>query len=98
MILWTAFPPAFAAIMSTLFVPLCLAALGIVLRGAAFAFRPVATGLAGRRAAGAIFAASSVVTPFFLGAAGGAIAERAGPGRECGRRPVVELAQSRPRS
>ena len=39
-ILWTAFPPAFAAIMSTLFVPLTLAALGIVLRGAAFAFRP----------------------------------------------------------
>ena len=73
-ILWTAFPPAFAAIMSTLFVPLSLAAFGIVLRGAAFAFRPVATGLSGRRAAGAIFAASSVITPFFLGAAGGAIA------------------------
>lgn len=73
-ILWTAFPPAFAAIMSTLFVPLSLAALGIVLRGAAFAFRPVATGLTGRRAAGAVFAISSVVTPFFLGAAGGAIA------------------------
>jgi cytochrome d ubiquinol oxidase subunit II len=73
-ILWTAFPPAFAAIMSTLFVPLTLAALGIVLRGAAFAFRPVALGLAGRRAAGAVFAASSLVTPFFLGAAGGAIA------------------------
>jgi cytochrome bd ubiquinol oxidase subunit II len=73
-ILWTAFPPAFAAIMSTLFVPLTLAALGIVLRGAAFAFRPVAEGLPGRRAAGAVFAISSVVTPFFLGAAGGAIA------------------------
>src|SRR3989442_10026144 len=32
-VLWTAFPPAFAAIMSTLFIPLSLAALGIVLRG-----------------------------------------------------------------
>jgi cytochrome bd ubiquinol oxidase subunit II len=73
-ILWTAFPPAFAAIMSTLFVPLTLAALGIVLRGAAFAFRPVADGAAARRAANAVFAISSVVTPFFLGAAGGAIA------------------------
>jgi cytochrome d ubiquinol oxidase subunit II len=73
-ILWTAFPPAFAAIMSTLFIPLSLAALGIVLRGAAFAFRPVAPGLVSRRAAGAVFALSSVVTPFFLGAAGGAIA------------------------
>ena len=73
-ILWTAFPPAFAAIMSTLFVPLTLAALGIVLRGAAFAFRPLATGPRDRRAADAVFAISSVVTPFFLGAAGGAIA------------------------
>ena len=73
-ILWTAFPVAFAAIMSTLFVPLSLAAFGIVLRGAAFAFRPVAAGLPARRAAGAVFAASSVVTPFFLGTAAGAIA------------------------
>ena len=73
-ILWTAFPPAFAAIMSTLFVPLTLAALGIVLRGAAFAFRPVAAGIAQQRAANAVFAISSVLTPFFLGTAGGAIA------------------------
>ena len=73
-ILWTAFPPAFAAIMSTLFVPLSLAALGIVLRGAAFAFRPVAAGPNGRRLASAVFAVSSVVTPFFLGAVAGAIA------------------------
>lgn len=73
-ILWTAFPPAFAAIMSTLFVPLSLAALGIVLRGAAFAFRPVTAGPTGRRLAGVVFAGSSVVTPFFLGAVAGAIA------------------------
>jgi cytochrome d ubiquinol oxidase subunit II len=73
-ILWTAFPPAFAAIMTALFVPLCLVALGMVLRGAAFAFRPVATGLGGRRAAGAVFATSSVLTPFLLGAIAGAIA------------------------
>jgi len=79
-ILWTAFPPAFAAIMSTLFVPLTLAALGIVLRGAAFAFRPIAESLAARRAANAVFAISSVVTPFFLGAAGGAIASGRVPG------------------
>ena len=38
-VLWTAFPEAFGAIMSTLYVPLALAALGIVLRGAGFAFR-----------------------------------------------------------
>jgi cytochrome d ubiquinol oxidase subunit II len=60
--------------MSTLFVPLSLAALGIVLRGAAFAFRPVAAGPNGRRLASAVFAVSSVVTPFFLGAVAGAIA------------------------
>lgn len=83
-ILWTAFPAAFAAIMSTLFIPLSLAAFGIVLRGSAFAFRPVATDLPGRRAAGAVFAASSIVTPFFLGAAGGAIAS--------GRVPVGNAA------
>jgi cytochrome d ubiquinol oxidase subunit II len=73
-ILWTAFPAAFAAIMSTLFVPFSLAAVGIVLRGAAFAFRPVVSGERGRRVTSAIFAASSVVTPFFLGAAAGGIA------------------------
>lgn len=73
-ILWTAFPLAFASIMSTLFVPLTLAGLGIVLRGSAFAFRPVAPDLASRRLAGGIFALGSVLTPFFLGAAGGAIA------------------------
>ena len=73
-ILWTAFPPAFAAIMSTLFVPLTLAAFGIVLRGAAFAFRPLAESPRGQRLADAVFGLSSILTPFFLGAAGGAIA------------------------
>jgi len=73
-ILWTAFSPAIAAIMTTLIVPISLVALGMVLRGAAFAFRPVATGLRGRQLAGVVFAASSVVTPFFLGAIAGSIA------------------------
>jgi cytochrome d ubiquinol oxidase subunit II len=73
-VLWTGFPVAFAAIMTTLFVPLSLAAFGIVLRGAAFAFRPLTSAPAGRRAADAVFAASSVITPFFLGTAVGAIA------------------------
>jgi hypothetical protein len=38
-VLWTAFPPVFAAIASTLYIPLTLAAVGIIARGAAFAFR-----------------------------------------------------------
>jgi cytochrome d ubiquinol oxidase subunit II len=73
-VLWTAFPPAFSAIMTTLYVPLALAAVGIVLRGSGFAFRKSIEGLQGRRAAGATFALSSVVTPFFMGTVVGAIA------------------------
>jgi cytochrome d ubiquinol oxidase subunit II len=73
-ILWTAFPIAFASVMSTLVVPLSLAAVGIVFRGSAFAFRPVVSSIRGRRIASWTFAASSIVTPFFLGAAAGGIA------------------------
>ncbi len=73
-VLWTAFGPAFSAIFSTLYVPIFLAAVGIVLRGAGFAFRKSIEGLSGRRAAGATFAISSVLTPFFMGAVVGAIA------------------------
>jgi cytochrome bd ubiquinol oxidase subunit II len=73
-VLWTAFPPAFSAIFSTLYVPIALAALGIVLRGAGFAFRKQVEGLSGRRALGATFALSSVLTPFFMGTVVGAIA------------------------
>jgi cytochrome bd ubiquinol oxidase subunit II len=73
-VLWTAFPEAFGAIMSTLYVPIALAALGIVLRGAGFAFRKSIQRLEYRRAMGAAFALSSVLTPFFMGAVVGAIA------------------------
>jgi cytochrome bd ubiquinol oxidase subunit II len=72
-LMWTAFPAAFSAIMSTLFVPLALAALGIVLRGSGFALRRPA----GERAeppATLVFGVSSVLTPFFLGSALGGIA------------------------
>jgi cytochrome d ubiquinol oxidase subunit II len=72
--LWTAFPEAFASVMSTLFIPLCLAALGIVLRGAGFAFHRVAARSSGRRFAEAAFAISSVLTPFFMGTVVGAVA------------------------
>ena len=71
---WTAFPESFAAMMSTLIIPLLLALLGIVLRGASFAFRKYAASLAQARLFGAVFAASSLITPFFLGAVAGAIA------------------------
>ena len=73
-VLWTAFPPAFKAVFTTLYVPIALAALGIVLRGAGFAFRKSIQRLELRRAMGATFAFSSVLTPFFMGAAVGAVA------------------------
>lgn len=80
-VLWTAFPPAFAAIASTLYIPLTLAALGMIARGAAFAFRKTVSGLGMRRFFGAAFAFSSVVTPFFLGTiAGGVASGRVPPG------------------
>jgi cytochrome d ubiquinol oxidase subunit II len=72
-VMWTGFPSAFAAIMSTLFIPLAVAALGIVLRGSAFALRRSAAGRAERLATLA-FGISSVLTPLFLGAALGGIA------------------------
>ena len=73
-VLWTAFGGTFSAIFTTLYVPLALAALGIVLRGAGFAFGKSIEGLRERRLAGATFAFSSVVTPFFMGTVVGAIA------------------------
>ena len=72
--LWTAFPEAFASVMSTLFIPLSLAALGIVLRGAGFAFQRVAARSSARRFAEWSFAVSSVLTPFFMGTVVGAVA------------------------
>jgi cytochrome d ubiquinol oxidase subunit II len=82
-VLWTGFPSAFAAIMSTLFVPLSLAGLGIVLRGSGFALRRSASGR-GERLATFAFATSSVLTPLFLGAALGGVAS--------GRVPVGNAA------
>src|ERR1700753_2331706 len=73
-LLWTAFPPAFAAIMTALFVPLSLSLLGIVLRGVEFAFRHTARRLQLQQLTGAAFAASSLITPFFMGTVIGAVA------------------------
>lgn len=72
--MWTAFPTAFAAMITTLAVPWFLVALGIVLRGTGFAFRKFSATLDEARLYGALFAGSSVITPFFLGMIAGAIA------------------------
>ncbi|KAA1427298.1 cytochrome d ubiquinol oxidase subunit II [Nocardioides antri] len=71
---WTAFPETFAAAMTTLVLPLLLALLGIVLRGASFAFRKYSATLGQARLFGVTFAASSILTPFFLGTVAGALA------------------------
>ena len=78
-IFWTAFPHAFASVMTALALPIWLAAAGIVLRGAGFAFRKEITRLGPKRAAGAAFAFSSLLTPFFMGTVVGAIAAGAVP-------------------
>jgi cytochrome d ubiquinol oxidase subunit II len=73
-VLWSGFPSAFESIFSTLFIPLSLAAFGIVLRGAGFAFQHTARRARGRALATTVFGASSVLTPFFLGTVVGAVA------------------------
>ncbi len=79
-VLWTGFPPAFASIMSTLVLPLSLAAAGIVLRGSGFVFHKATRALTGRRLFAVVFALSSLMTPFFLGASFGAVASGRVPG------------------
>ncbi len=81
---WSAYPTAFGSIMSTLSVPFFVAVVGIILRGSAYALR---SGAGTRRERGLIddvFALSSVLTPFALGAAVGGIAS--------GRVPVGNAA------
>lgn len=85
---WTAFPETFAAATTTLILPLALALLGIVLRGASFAFRKYAGTLGQARLFGAVFATSSLITPFFLGAVAGAIASGRVPAE--GEGPVLD--------
>ena len=53
---WTAFPVAFGSLLSTLSIPLFLAALGIIFRGMAFALRGQAATISEARVLGAVFA------------------------------------------
>ncbi len=71
--LFSGFPGAFATLVSVLFFPLTLALLGTVLRGSAFIFRTHGlertTNIWNR-----VFSVSSIITPFFLGAAAATVA------------------------
>ncbi len=73
--LFTAFPPLFADIFVALLAPLTIALVGIVFRGAAFAFRHYAEeGRPRLPATVAVFSVSSLLAPFAMGAGVGAVA------------------------
>src|SRR3954468_2459981 len=76
-VFWTAYPRAFGSIASTLTVPLTIAGLGIVFRGAAYALRAGALTVRESAAIDTIFSLSSILTPLALGAAiGGIVTDR----------------------
>jgi cytochrome bd ubiquinol oxidase subunit II len=76
--LFTAFPVGFGVLATALYLPFTLAMIGIVLRGAAFAFRAHGRSAIGTVGAwGAVFGGASVVTPAFFGAAAAAVASGA---------------------
>ena len=96
-VLWTAFSGALAAVVSTLYLPLTLAAFGMIARGAAFAFRKTISTLGMRRFLGACFALSSLVTPYFLGAVVGGVASGRVPPGIAARNVLTSSARTRPR-
>lgn len=73
-LLFTGFPLAFAAIMTSLHLPLSLMLVGVVLRGSAFTFRSYDPDERSRRRWNRVFSIPSVVTPVLLGSVIGAIA------------------------
>ena len=72
-LLFSAFPPAYALISTSLHVSLLLLLLGIVLRGSAFIFRAYDTAHSGQARWGHVFAMASLGTPILLGVVVGAI-------------------------
>ncbi len=78
--MFSGFPEAFGVLGSTLELPMALALVGIVLRGAAYVYRAYGAGAAGPdHWWGRVFAVASTVTPFMLGVCGAAMAS--GDGR-----------------
>ena len=73
-VFWTAYPKAFGSIASTLAVPLFLALIGILFRGVTYALRAGARTSHELTRIDTIFSLSSILVPFALGAAIGAIA------------------------
>jgi cytochrome d ubiquinol oxidase subunit II len=73
-VLWTSYPAAFGSIFSTLSLPLFAAALGIILRGVAYALRGGARNARELGRVELLFSLSSLLVPFAFGACVGAIA------------------------
>jgi cytochrome d ubiquinol oxidase subunit II len=74
-ILFTAFPPAFATIATALHIPITLVLIGIVLRGTAFTFRTYDVQRDNvQRRWSLVFSIASIITPILLGTTLGAIA------------------------
>ncbi len=73
--LYTAFPTVSAVLATALFIPFSLALIGIVLRGASFAFEShVSKALAARAIWGQLFSTASIIAPFFFGTSAAAVA------------------------
>lgn len=75
-VLFMAFPPAFGDLFIALLVPITIGIVGIIFRGAAFAFRNFAkeAGAPTAPVHGITFSIASVIAPFFFGVALGATA------------------------
>jgi cytochrome d ubiquinol oxidase subunit II len=82
---WTAYPVVVGAVATTLTVPLFLAALGVLGRGAAYALHAGTRTAGERRRVDTVFAVSSALTPFALGAVvGGIVSMRVPVGNAAG--------------
>jgi polyprenyl P-hydroxybenzoate/phenylacrylic acid decarboxylase-like protein len=73
-ICWTGFPLLYESVFLSLYPLFALALLALILRGAFFAFRKVATSSSSRLLASRVFGISSLLAPFSFAAALGAIA------------------------
>jgi cytochrome bd ubiquinol oxidase subunit II len=87
---WTGFPLLFQSVFLSLYPLFALALLGLILRGAFFAFRKDVTTSSSKRLASRVFGLSSLLAPFSFAAALGAIASgKVGVGS-----PVVPVWQA----
>ncbi len=92
---WTAYPVFFGSVASTLSVALFIAGLGIILRGASYALRSGAPDGRETLVIDGMFSIASLVTPFALGCAAGAIAAERVPVGNAAGHAVHQLAGAR---